>query len=243
MTTDLGAQREHLAEATRIAAAHDLIGMFGHLSYYPEPGTDRYLLSPGAGSQKQLCTSDDIFEMTFADEWVQGLPLEIYMHSEAHRMRPEIGALVHSHSPGLTRLSALEQIPGDALLLHASFWPDSVPVYQENRLVVEREEAVDLIEQLGESPLILMRWHGAVIVGATLEEAIYRAIQAEANAHALLAALSTGRPYTSLPRGEERQRIAASVITPRMLGLHRRYETAQLPALVFQDDTNIQEAR
>lgn len=220
--------KDLLAEATRVADAHGLIGMFGHLSYYPQPGDDRYLLSPGAGFQKQRCRGSDVYDLSFDDEWVQGLPLEIYMHSEVHRMHPEIGALVHSHSPALTQLSTLADVPGDAMLLHASFWPDEVPVFEDTHLVVERHDAVRLIEQLGESPLILMRWHGAVVVGATLEEAVFRSIQAEANAQALLAAMSTGQPYLSLPGGAERERTAAAVITPRMLGLHRNYQAAQL---------------
>jgi HCOMODA/2-hydroxy-3-carboxy-muconic semialdehyde decarboxylase len=220
--------KDLLAEATRVAAAHGLIGMFGHLSYYPEHGGDRYLLSPGAGFQKQHCQGGDVYDLAFDDAWVQGLPLEIYMHSEVHRMHPEVGALVHSHSPALTQLSTLASVPGDAMLLHASFWPDEVPVFEDTHLVVERHDAVRLIEQLGESPLILMRWHGAVVVGATLEEAVFRSIQAEANAQVLLAALATGRPYVALPGGAEREQTAASVITPRMLGLHRNYQAAQL---------------
>ena len=224
----IGTDKDLLAEATRIAAAYDLIGMFGHLSYYPEHSGDRYLLSPGAGFQKQECTADDVEDLAFDDEWMPGLPLEIYMHSEVHRMHPEVGALVHSHSPALTQLSTLAEVPGDALLLHASFWPDVVPVFEEIHLVVERHDAVRLIELLGDSPLILMRWHGAVIVGATLEEAVFRSIQAEANAKALLTAMSSGRPYISLPAGIERQKTAELVITPRMLGLHYKYEAAQL---------------
>jgi HCOMODA/2-hydroxy-3-carboxy-muconic semialdehyde decarboxylase len=220
--------KDLLAEATRVAAAHGLIGMFGHLSYYPEHAGDRYLLSPGAGFQKQTCTGGDVYDVAFDDKWVQGLPLEIYMHSEVHRMHPEVGALVHSHSPALTQLSTLAQVPGDAMLLHASFWPDEVPVFEDTHLVVERHDAARLIEQLGDSPLILLRWHGAVIVGSTLEEAVFRSIQAEANAQVLLTAMATGRPYIPLPGGIERHKTAEAVITPRMLGLHRNYQAAQL---------------
>ncbi|HEY1705754.1 MAG TPA: class II aldolase/adducin family protein, partial [Trebonia sp.] len=122
--------------------------MFGHLSYYPRHRGSRYLLSPRAGFQKDTCTGEDICELAFDDEWAQGLPLEMYMHSEVHRLHPEVGALVHSHSPALTQLSALAEVPGDALLLHASFWPDEVPVFQRPHLVVERPDAVRLIGQL-----------------------------------------------------------------------------------------------
>lgn len=231
MTTIESSGREQLAEATRIAAAHELIGMFGHLSHFPDPSQDRYLLSPGAGFSKDLCSPADVFDLSFDDEWVQGLPLEIYMHSEVHRMRPEIGALVHTHSPALTQLSTLSDVPGDALLLHASFWPDTVPVFDDTGLVLGRPDAVRLIDQLGDSPFVLMRWHGAVIVGRTLEEAVFRAIFAEQNARLILDALGSGQATVRLPGGREREDIADAVLTPRMLALHQKYEASRLPSL------------
>jgi ribulose-5-phosphate 4-epimerase/fuculose-1-phosphate aldolase len=239
MTTHDVSDREHLAQATRITAAHELIGMFGHLSHFPDPSQDRYLLSPGAGFDKGTCSPADVFDLAFDDEWVQGLPLEIYMHSEVHRMRPEIRALVHTHSPALTQLSTLSDVPGDALLLHASFWPDVVPVFEDTGLVLGRPDAVRLIDQLADSPFILMRWHGAVVVGRTLEEAVFRAIFAEQNARLILDALGSGQPTVPLPGGRERRDIAEAVLTPRMLALHQKYEVSRLPS---PNPSNRQEA-
>lgn len=235
MTNIQSPDRERLAEATRVAAAHELIGMFGHLSHFPDPRQNRYLLSPGAGFRKNVCTAADVFDLAFDDEWVQGLPLEIYMHSEVHRMRPEIGALVHTHSPALTQLSTLKDVPGDALLLHASFWPDTVPVFDDTGLVLDRPDAVRLIELLGDSPFALMRWHGAVIVGRTVEEAVFRSIFAEQNARLILDALGSGQPTVRLPGGRERHDIADAVLTPRMLALHQKYEASRLPSLPSSD--------
>src|ERR1700753_297741 len=103
--------REELAQATRILAEHDLIGMYGHVSVLPEGATDRYLLSPGAGFRKETCQASDIVELGLDDVWRPGLPLELYMHSELHRRYPQVRAIVHTHAPALTELSTFADVP------------------------------------------------------------------------------------------------------------------------------------
>jgi HCOMODA/2-hydroxy-3-carboxy-muconic semialdehyde decarboxylase len=222
--TAVNAGAEDLALATRVLADHDLIGMYGHVSVLPDPASGRYLLSPGAGFRKEACRAGDVIELGFDDVWRPGLPLELYMHSEMHRHHPEVRALVHTHAPALTELSLLAEVPGDALLLHATFWPDVVPVYELSQLVVEREHASELIELMGTESVALMRWHGAVVAGRSLSEAVFRSIYAEKNARLLLANLRAGGTAVGLPGGAERAGIADRIITDRMLGLHWSYE-------------------
>lgn len=214
---------EDLALATRVLADHDMIGMFGHVSVLPDASADRYLLSPGAGFRKELCSADDVIELGLGDVWRPGLPLELAMHAEMHRRHPEVRALVHTHAPALTELSLLAEVPGDALLLHAAFWPDDVPIYERPQLVVESEHARELVEVMGSEPVALLRWHGAVVAGQSLSEAVFRTIYAEKNARLLLA--RTRGEVVSLPGGAERARIANRIITDRMLGLHWSYES------------------
>jgi ribulose-5-phosphate 4-epimerase/fuculose-1-phosphate aldolase len=222
--TTVNIHAEDLALATRVLADHDMIGMYGHVSVLPDAGVDRYLLSPGAGFRKELCRADDVIELGFDDAFRPGLPLELYMHSEMHRRHPEVRALVHTHAPALTELSLLTEVPGDALLLHAAFWPDVVPVYELPQLVVEREHASELIDVMGVESVALMRWHGAVVAGRSLSEAVFRSIYAEKNARLLLTRMRAGDEAVSLPGGVERAQIADRIITDRMLGLHWSYE-------------------
>ncbi len=227
--TDTPAPRkgaEDLALATRVLAEHDLIGMYGHVSVFPDPATDRYMLSPGAGFRKELCRPEDVIELGFDDAFRPGLPLELYMHSEMHRAHPAVGALIHTHAAALTELSLFTEVPGDAMLLHAAFWPDAVPVYELPRLVVKREHAAELINIMGTSPIALMRWHGAVVAGRTLSEALFRTIYAERNAELLVRELRGSVKTVPIPSGKERHTIADAIITERMLGLHWGYEVS-----------------
>lgn len=222
------ALREELASGTRILAHHNLIGMFGHVSVVTgDP--QRYLVCPGAGKRKDRCRPDEVVALDLDHEFEPGLPLELYMHSEAHRLNPSVGSLIHVHSPALVTLSAMREVPTDLLMMHASFWPNQMPIYDRADLVRERQDARDLIELLGDQALALLRWHGAVIVGATLREAVFRAILAEEHARQILAALAHGRELAPVPREIPRDELYARMLPPRTHDMHMEYEGSFVP--------------
>jgi ribulose-5-phosphate 4-epimerase/fuculose-1-phosphate aldolase len=219
MTDGLATARAELATATRILASHQLVGMFGHVSVLTDdPG--RYLVCPGAGARKDRCRPEDVIELDLDHEFKPGLPLELYMHSEVHRLKPHIGSLIHVHSPSLVALAALAEAPTDLLMMHASFWPAAMPVWSEPDLVRDRAAAQRLIGILGDEAIALLRWHGAIIVGATLREAVFRAILAEEHAAQLVTALTHGRPLAPVPATVNRDELYAKVLSPRTHDMH-----------------------
>lgn len=222
MTTDDGALRTELATATRVLARNDLVGMFGHVSVLTDD-PQRYLVCPGAGARKDRCRPSDVIELDLDHEFEPGLPLELYMHSEMHRERPDIKSLIHVHSPALVSLSALATVPSDLLMLHASFWPHVMPLWEETDLVRSRADAQRLVAILGNEAIALLRWHGAVIVGATLQEAVFRAILAEEHARQLVTALSHGLPLAPVPAETDRAHLYSRVLSARTHDMHRDY--------------------
>jgi HCOMODA/2-hydroxy-3-carboxy-muconic semialdehyde decarboxylase len=222
------ALRDELATGTRILSRHNLIGMFGHVSVVTQD-PQRYLVCPGAGKRKDRCRPEDVVELDLDHEFEPGLPLELYMHSEAHRLNPRIGSLIHVHSRALVTLSAMQEVPTDLLMMHASFWPEQMPMYEEADLVRERGAAQDLIQLLGDQALALLRWHGAIIVGETLREAIFRAVLAEEHATQILAALAHGRPIAPVPSGVARDELYARMLPPLTHDMHMRYEGSFVP--------------
>jgi ribulose-5-phosphate 4-epimerase/fuculose-1-phosphate aldolase len=214
---------EELAVAARILARHGLIGMFGHISSLL-PGDRRFLIHRGAGSRKDLCMPADLFDVELDDEWRLGQPLELYIHSEIHRRSPQIKSVVHVHAPAMVHLSLLQEVPGDALVFNAAFWPEKVPVYDETDLVRDRAAAKSLAELLGDASVALMRWHGAIIAAPTVRQAVVRAIHAEENARLLLQSISCGRPIIPLPRGNARREMYERIATERHLASYWEYE-------------------
>jgi len=196
--------------------------MFGHVSVLTED-PDTYLVCPGAGARKDRCRSTDVLALSLDAEFEPGRPLELYMHSEVHRLKPHLKSLIHVHSPALVALAAMAEVPSDLLMLHASFWPERMPIWDEVGLVRDRDAAQRLIGILGDEAIALLRWHGAVIVGETLQEAVFRALLAEEHASQVVTALSHGRPLAPVPAGIDRKSLYADVLSPRTHTMHWEY--------------------
>jgi HCOMODA/2-hydroxy-3-carboxy-muconic semialdehyde decarboxylase len=125
--------------------------------------------------------------------------LERYIHSEIYRARPDVMAVVHSHSPALipfgitgTRLKPVFHMSG--------FLGQATPIFEirdaggpaTDLLIRDRDLGAALARALGAAPFALMRGHGSVAVGATLKQVVYRAIYAEVNARLQSEALRLG---------------------------------------------------
>ena len=117
----------------------------------------------------------------------------------------------------------MAEVPSDLLMMHASFWPLVMPVWEEPDLVRSRSDAQRLIGILGDEAIALLRWHGAVIVGQTLQEALMRAILAEEHAQQLITALSHGRPLAPVPATVSRTDLYAKVLSARTHDMHFGY--------------------
>ena len=209
--------RQELATGTRILGRHEMIGMFGHISLLTDD-PEHYLISPGAGTRKDRCLPSDLLELHLDDEFERGRPLELYMHAAMHRRKPHIRSLIHVHSPALTALSALREIPSDLLMFHAAFWPAQMPLFEEPELVRDHETADRLVTIMGDEAVGLLRWHGAVIVGETVREAVFRATLAEQHASQVLTALSHGQPLKTRYRASSHDRALrrdAAAVHPR----------------------------
>lgn len=114
-------------------------------------------------------------------------------------------------------------------MLHAAFWPEQMPMYEEPELVRDHETARRLIGILGDESVALMRWHRAVIVGATVREAVFRAILAEQHAAQVLTALSDGRSLRPVPASESREELYGRMLSPFTHDMNWWYEASFVP--------------
>jgi HCOMODA/2-hydroxy-3-carboxy-muconic semialdehyde decarboxylase len=87
-------------------------------------------------------------------------------------------------------------------------------------LVRSIEQGRDLAATLGGNTCLLIRGHGAVVVGASIERAVLTAIYLAVNANVLLDALRLGRPQAL--SAEEIERSAEAQFSP--LALDRSWE-------------------
>lgn len=199
MSFDAGVQAD-LTLANRILFQEGIVDAFGHVSQRNPSNPERFFISRNLAPA--LVTDGDILELDLDARIVgkrqEKTYLERFIHSEIYRRRPDVQAIVHSHSPavipwGVTR-GELRPI------FHMSgFLGAGVPVFDiaelgsaTNMLISNARLGAALAETLGQRPAALMRGHGSVAVGSSLQQAVYRAIYLEVNARLQLDATRLG---------------------------------------------------
>lgn len=119
------------------------------------------------------------------------------IHSAIHKIRPDVNAACHFHSPYGKAWSAfaqpLEMLNQDV----TAFYGAAQSVYGEfGGVVLKREESDALAKSLGQGKGLILRNHGLLTVGGTVDEAAYLFLLMERSCQIQLAvdaAVAAGR--------------------------------------------------
>lgn len=208
---------DDLVAANHILVKHNVFDGFGHVSVRHDKRDDRFLISRSLAPK--LIQASDILECDFEGEVqdAQGRKsyLERFIHSAIYKARPDVVAVVHSHSAAIIPFG----VTGARLrpIYHMSgFLGSTTPVFEIRNAVGEssdmliRHQALGeaLAASLGSNPVALMRGHGSVTVGNSIPQVVFRAIYAEMNAKLQTQAMQLGE-VTYL--NEDEARNAADV--------------------------------
>jgi ribulose-5-phosphate 4-epimerase/fuculose-1-phosphate aldolase len=206
--TALQAAVEELVIANRILAAEKVCDAFGHVSvrHPEEPG--KYLLSRGRAPE--LIEAKDIMQFTLEGATASGSGkpyLERFIHGAIYESRPDVQAVVHSHSYSVVPFSVIGEKLRPIMHVCATIgadipvWDPQVNFGDTDLLVADMHQGRDLARALGARTSILMRGHGSTAVGASVREAVYAAVMLEVNANLQLKAQAFG-PVNFLTPGE-----------------------------------------
>jgi HCOMODA/2-hydroxy-3-carboxy-muconic semialdehyde decarboxylase len=203
-----------LAAASRILAARGVVDAFGHISHRHPDAPDRYFMSRAMAPA--LVTPDDIIEYDLDSEPCnaagRGSFLERFIHGEVYKARPDINSVVHSHSPSVIPFGLVDTRI-EAMFHNAAFLANGVPVFDisekfgaTDMLVSDIPKGIAFAECLGGKDVALMRAHGSVACGPTLQAAVFRAVYTEVNSRVQhwTVALSGGGPMATLDEEEGR---------------------------------------
>lgn len=198
-----------LVAANRILAAQQVLDGFGHVSVRHDADPSRFLIARSMAPA--LVTAADIvacdLDGIIHDAAGRRSYLERFIHGAIYRARPDVQAVVHSHSPTLIPFG----VTGTRLrpVCHMSGFLGSggAPVFEIRDVVGETSDMLvrnlalgsALARVLGDASVALMRGHGSVVVGVSVKQAVYRAIYAEANAKLQLQASLLGSPVFLSP--------------------------------------------
>jgi ribulose-5-phosphate 4-epimerase/fuculose-1-phosphate aldolase len=191
---------EDLVAANRILAYHGVLDAFGHISIRHPNNPEHYLMSRWLAPA--LVTADDIAEYDLESVALthQGMQLysERYIHSEIYKVRPDVHAIVHSHSPTVVPFS-VTKATFRPILHNAAFLGAEVPNFDirekfgpTDMLVNRKERGTEVARVLGKHNVALMRGHGNVVVGSNIQNVVWRAYYTEVNARMLATAMTIG---------------------------------------------------
>ena len=213
---------EDLATGSRILADQNVVDAFGHVSMRSPNNPAHFYMSRSLAPA--LTTAADIMEFDENSEPVdaQGRTpfLERFIHGEIYRKRPDVTAVVHSHSLAVIPFS-VTKTPMVAMFHNAAFLAQGAPVFdirqkfgETNMLVSNPAIGAALAETLGQKPVALMRGHGDVVVGPSLQLAVCRAVYTEVDARLQLQAIGIGGPIEALSpaEGEKADKVNEQIV-------------------------------
>jgi HCOMODA/2-hydroxy-3-carboxy-muconic semialdehyde decarboxylase len=209
---------DDLVAASRILARNGVFDAWGHISVRRPGYPERYLMARARAAA--LVGAEDILELDLDSNPIEAkgdkLFLERFIHGEIYRARPDVHAVVHSHSPSVLPFSVTDE-PLRAITHNSAFLACGCPVFDvrdvgltQGLLITSQKQAAALAKSLGNCAVALMRGHGNVIVAQDIAHVVHRAIYTEINARQLATALSFNRPikYIELDEAEDPKRLA-----------------------------------
>ena len=194
---------DDIVTANHILYDQGVVDGFGHISARHDKDPNRYLLSRSMAPA--LVTSDDIMEFDLDSNPIgangRAPYLERFIHGEIYKVRPDVKAIVHSHSPAVLPFADtnVKLMPMNHI---AGFLGSGPPVFEiraaagpaSDMLIRNNDIGKALAKSLGQHSVLLMRGHGSVAAAQSVRHVVFRAIYTEVNARTEMQAMAIGKP-------------------------------------------------
>ncbi|GJL83405.1 MAG: hypothetical protein DHS20C01_30390 [marine bacterium B5-7] len=201
---------DDLVVANHILFKHRVVDAFGHVSIRHPSNPERFLLS--RNKAPAIVTAADIIEFhldgTPVNARGRAVYLERFIHGEIYAERADVHAVIHSHASEVVPFGVSQQLLKPVWHMSGFLGLDT-PVFEirdvvgdsSDLLIRTRELGKALAGSLGRHCVVLMRGHGATIVGDALKQCVFRAIYTQLNAEIQMNAMRLG-DVTYLEPGE-----------------------------------------
>lgn len=197
-------EQERMHRKVRLAAAFRMFskagldeGVAGHITARDPEHTDSYWVNPfgmhfSLIKQSDLVRVDHEGNVVEGDSAVNGAAVAI--HCAVHAARPDVVAAAHAHGPYGKTLSCLEMTVEPLTQDACAFYQD-VGVYDDyTGVVLDSEEGKKIGHALGDHKAVILRNHGMLTVGETVESAAWWFLTLERTAQSQLMAYAAGTP-------------------------------------------------
>ncbi|XP_064867744.1 beta-adducin-like isoform X2 [Oncorhynchus nerka] len=169
----------------KLASVHRLLDLYGWaqlshtcLTLRVSKEQEHFLVLPNGLAYGEV-TASSLAKVNILGEVVErgsttlGVDLDSFsLHSAIYSTRPDVRCLVHLHTPATAAVSAMKC--GLLPLSHEALLVGEVASYDYNGLMENEEDRVELQKSLGPTcKVLLLRNHGIVALGESVEEAFY----------------------------------------------------------------------
>jgi ribulose-5-phosphate 4-epimerase/fuculose-1-phosphate aldolase len=151
------------------------------------------------------------------------------IHSAVHEARPEVRCVIHIHSWATMAVSALEC--GLLPITQTAMRFLKIGYHDYEGVVLDEREKASLLRDLGQGEALILRNHGALVVGKSVGEAFNWTHRLELSCRAQVAAMSCNSPLKTVP-----QEVLEQTWNQYQPGTRRPYGLMEWPALLRKLD-------
>ncbi|MBD2185737.1 class II aldolase/adducin family protein [Aerosakkonema funiforme] len=196
-------RKQHLAAAFRLFARYGFDeGVAGHITARDPELQDHFWVNPFGTHFEHIRVSDLVLvnskgEVVEGDKPINAAAFAI--HSQVHAARPDVVAAAHAHSLYGKSWSTLGRLLDPLTQDACAFYEDCGLFDDYTGVVLEPKEGKRIAEALGENKALILRNHGLLTVGHSVDEAAWWFITMERSCQAQLMAEAVGKPIAIAP--------------------------------------------
>jgi ribulose-5-phosphate 4-epimerase/fuculose-1-phosphate aldolase len=206
-------RKERLAAALRLFALHGFDeGVAGHITVRDPERPDHFWVNP-FGAYFGHIRASDLILVNPDGKVVEGRrPVNaaaFAIHSQVHHARPDAVAAAHSHSLHGKAFSTLGRMLAPLTQDACAFYEDHALFDDYTGVVLSLEEGRRIAAALGGHKAVILRNHGLLTVGKSVDEAAWWFISMDRSCQAQLLAEAAGAP---IPISPESARATRDVV-------------------------------
>jgi ribulose-5-phosphate 4-epimerase/fuculose-1-phosphate aldolase len=202
MPESIAGRRAHLKQ--RLAAAFRLFarygfdeGVAGHITVRDPENPEHFWVNP-VGMYFGHIRASDLILVNAEGEVIKGRAMvnraAFAIHSRVHAARPDVIAAAHSHSMYGRTCSTLGRLLDPITQDACAFYEDHALFDDYTGVVLDTEEGDRIGKALGKNKAVILRNHGLLTVGQSVDAAAFWFISMDRCCHTQLMAEAAGKP-------------------------------------------------